>query len=546
MLNGLSKHTQDAGAALDYFLDDMYKDKETGQWIERKPPAELLEGDPDQLVALCDSLSFKHRYTTGVLSFTEEETAQINATPGLKEKFIEEIREFAYAGVKKDDCKPLGVVQHTHTGRLELNYFIPRVSLSSGKYFNPFPPNYDGRKGKGANDKFIEQNDIFVDYMCSKYNLQNPRDPKYAREIKINPYDPQKLNKTLLNELIGLKIESGQVKSRADIVDVLKSQGGTITRLGEDYISVKFDENKKSIRLKGGVYGSQSFDEIRAGFEAARAKFDRSPEEFEARYREVQAERAGEVEKRHDHKGLAAERAEDFDRKSAAELRDLGVELKDLKDSLPNYDDYRGRINRAVANDPALSSGEGAAGIEVGLSAGSSGAEPIMTGDKGSDELIRAFAKMQKKMAAEDIQRAKTRWQLDPKQEQMVREVSDLLCKLFTGLATGKNIVHGRPGAMTPADIADARKEIQLQRRVLNLELKALGVVVKTKERTEPLRDIMDKPKAAGFEAKRSPAVSAGSAEIPTSTAQIGDLLGLGRDGKKFKPKPRDESPTYD
>jgi hypothetical protein len=512
MIHGLSKHTQGAASAVAYFLDDQFfmeadpaSDK-PGEWREREPKPVLLEGDPAQMTALCDSLTFKNRYTSGVLSFSAEETAKIAATPGLKEQLIEELRDFAYAGVKKDDCKPLLVVQHEHTGRLELHYLIPRVNLESGKYFNAFPPNYDGKRGKGSGQEFIKQNNTFVDYVCSKYGLQNPRDPAFAREIKFNKFDPQAVNKKLINEHVGKHIEQGDIKSRADIVKFLENAGGTITRQGKDYISVKFQENNKSIRLKGGVYGDQSFDEIRKSFDSAKAKFH-SPDAaagFEARYKETQQFRVAEVEKRHDLKGLAAERAEGFDRKSAAELKSYGDELSALKDSLPSYDQHRSRINSAIASDPVLASGDGPAGIEVGLAGSSSGAEPIMTGDKGSDELIRAFAKMQKKMAAEDIQRAKTRWQIDPKQEQMIRDISDTLSKLFTGLATGKNLITGRPGAMSPADIAEARREIQVQRHQLQRELKAVAQVVKVKERTEPLRDILDKPKAV--EAKALPA----------------------------------------
>lgn len=508
MIHGLSMHTQNAAGAVAYFLDDVYMDKATGEWLERDPPAEILEGDPDQFIALCESLTFKNTYTTSVMSFTKEETAQIDATPGLKEKLIEEMRDFAYAGFKNDDSKLMFVTQHTHTGRLELNYLIPRVNVESGKYFNPYPPNYSGKRGPGNNQDFLKHNDSFIDYVCSKYNLQNPRDPAYAREIKITPFDPQTANKKLINEYVGKHIERGEIKSRADIVKFLENAGGTITRQGKDYISVKFDDNSKAIRLKGGVYGDQSFDEIRAGFEAARAHFKLPPEIHEANFREVQQFRAAEVEKRHELKGLAAERANDFDRKSASELKSYAIELNDLKESLPDYDRHRVRINDAIASDPSLSSGDGPPGIENGLSDCSSGADPILTGDPGADQLIRAFNKMQRKLANEELQRSKTKWQIDPKQEQQIKDLSDSLCKLFTGLATGKNLMTGRPGAMQPADIAMARREIQAQRQALQRELKAVAVVVKQKERTEPLRDIMDKPKEpVGFEAKAAPAL---------------------------------------
>lgn len=516
MINGLSKYTKNASSAVAYFLDDKYfkviegdevnqdtydPEQKRGDWLERKPKPVVLEGDPEQITALCNSITFKNRYTSGVLSFNKEETAKIAATPGLKEKLIEELRDFAYAGVKQDDSKPLLVVQHEHTERLELHYLIPRVNLESGKYFNPFPPNYEGKRGKGANQEFIKQNDSFVDYVCAKHGLQNPRDPSVAREIKINKFDPNKVTKKKINDQISALVKSESIQSKEDVVKHLQEAGGVITRNNSDYISVKFGDNK-AMRLRGGYYSERSFEESRQGLRSAAERVARPIEEIESAYAEVLSRRAGEVEKRHDLKGLAADRAGEFDRKSAAELKSYGDELSALKDSLPGYDQHRDRVNAALASDPVLANGDGPAGIEVGLAGGSSGAEPIMTGDKGSDELIRAFAKMQKKLAAEDIQRAKTRWQIDPKQEQMIRDISDTLSKLFTGLATGKNLITGRPGAMQPADIAMARREIQVQRQALQRELRAVAQVVKQKERTEPLRDILDKPKAADFEAK--------------------------------------------
>lgn len=561
MINGLSRHSINAASAVAYYLDDKFFDtdinadvdldaydpKRKGEWRLREPRPVLLEGDPEQMVALCNSLTFKHRYTTGVLSFSPEETEMIDATPGLKENLIQEIRDFAYAGVKNNDCKPMMIVQHTHTGRLELNYMFPRVHMESGKYFNPFPPNYTGATGKGAAQKYIEHNDAFVDYVCSKYGLQNPRDPEYAQEIKINPFDPAKAEKTAINKEISDLVGTGHIRSRDDVVNWFKNSGGTITRMGKDSISVKFADKSKAMKFKGSYYGEQSHAAIEAGLDAAKEQFNRSPEKFESAFREVQAERAGEVESRHDLKGRAAERAEDFDRKSTAELRAYDDELSATKSSLNNYDGHRHRVNDALIEDRSLvTAGGSAKGIEVGIAGGSSDAEPILTGDPGTDQLIRAFARMQKKLANEEIQRAKARWQIDPQQEKMVREISDMMTKLFTGLATGKNLFSGRPGAMTRDDIAQARQVIQQQQKELQTELKAVAVVVKQRERVEPLREIMKPAEPKAFEAKTSPTNIAGSGGgLQTSTDQIGDLLGMGKDGKKPKPKPGAESPTY-
>ena len=537
MIHGLSKHTQGAGGAVDYFLDDQYfeahptpENPRAGEWREREPKPLVLEGDPKQIVALCDSLSFKNRYTSAVLSFSEEETAHIAANPGMKAEILEDLREFAYAGVKSDDCKPMLVVQHEHTGRLELHYLIPRVSLESGKYFNPFPPNYDGRRGKGTNNIYKEQNDTFTDYMCSKYGLQNPRDPLIAREIKINKFDPNKVDKKAINEAVGKLIDSGGIKSREDIVSFLEKAGGTITRKGADYLSVKFDDNKKAIRIKGEFYGERSYSEIRERIERTAERINRPFEEIESAYAEVLSERADEVEKRHSLNGLAAERADDFDRKSTTELNDYAGELSATKDSLVDYDESRHSVNSYIADNSALvhlaDSSSTVDGIGGGVDDATSGVGPMQTGDPVIDKMNREFHKMKTKLANEDLQRSKSLWRIDPEQEKRLLEIRNWITKLFAGLSLGRNFFTGSSEPMAPRDISLVRGMITQQRRELQRELKAVAVVVKQRERAEPLREILDKPAEPVFEAKPNDDTDGKRPPMRPRRAEEGTTLG--------------------
>jgi tRNA-dihydrouridine synthase len=556
MIHGLSKHTQGAGGAVDYFLDDQYfdqpegQDPETGEqapgeWRERDPKPVVLEGDPAQIVALCDSLSFKNKYTSAVLSFSPAETAWVNANPGMKESIIEDLRQFAYAGVKSEDCKPLLVVQHEHTGRLELHYLIPRVSLDSGKYFNPYPPNYDGRQGRGTNDVYKKQNDTFTDYMCSKYGLQNPRDPSIAREVKINKYDSNKVDKKAINDAVGKLIDSGGIKSREDIISFLEKAGGTITRKGTDYISVKFDGNQKAMRLKGEYYGERSYSEIRERIERTAERINRPFEEIEQEYNETLSERASEVESRHGLKGLAADRAEDFDLKSTAELRDYGDELKATKDSLGDYDESRNSVNTFIVDNPSLvHAADAASGTDCAIEGGvdSSLVGPIQTGDPIIDRMLREFHKMLVRQVAEELQRSKKRWQIDPEQEKRLKEIREWITKLFAGLSLGRNFFSGSAKPMAPREIAQVRQMIVHERRDLERELRAVATVIKQRERVEPLREILGKPGGHAdpvVDAKPTDIEAGSSAGLQTSTADIDELMGLkrGKDGKLLKPK---------
>lgn len=542
MIHGLSKHSQSgASAAVDYVLSDDYFDDETKEWTTRDPAPVLIEGDPELMKNLCNSLSFKNKYTSGVLSFSKEESAHIWAHPGMKEAILEDFKTFLFAGIDKDDCKPLLVVEHGHLGRIELHYQTPRVHLESGKYFNPFPPNYGSTRGLGANKTYKAHNDAFTDYICKKYELQNPRDPKVARDMKIYRFDPNKVTKEAINKRVNHMIDRGAIKSREDIVSYLEKAGGKITRNGDDYISVKFDENKRAIRLKGPMYGKECVAEIRHRYGRAVEGRTAEAEGIDGRYAEVLSRRAEEVEKRHSLKGLAAERAEDFDRQSMSELTSYANELKAAKDTLHGYDDYQRGVSNYLVDNSALITEQGA-GIASGIAESCSDADPILTGNPGSDQLIRAFHNMQKKLAAEEMQRVKSMYRIDPEHEKRVREISDMLAKFFGGLLTGKNLISGRPGAMSLDDIAQARQMIRLQQQELQRELKAVAVLVKQRERTEPLRDILDAPKAKAVEAKPTDdtgtTVSGGGA-LQTSTSGISDLLGLKYDknGKLIKPK---------
>lgn len=133
---------------------------------------------------------------------------------------------------------------------------------------------------------------------------------------------------------------------------------------------------------------------------------------------------------------------------------------------------------------------------------------------------------MQKKMASEEIQRAKARHQIDPNHEKMVREFTDSMTKLFGGLAMGKNLISGRPGAMSPGDIAMARQMLKEQHAELQRELRAVAAVQKVRERTEPLREILkpEEPEAKAVVEAKAKAVEAKPAQ-PALSEHFADFI---------------------
>lgn len=356
MIHGLSKYTgannDSAKKAIEYFLSKDFYDMDAKKWKKREPAAELISGDREAIERLCAECEFKNKYTSGVLSFSDEESRILKSEPGKLDQILEDWKDFAFAGVK-DDCRSALIVKHEHKNRLEFHYFIPRINIESGKYFNPFPPNYNGKRGKGANSEFISDNDTFTDFMCKKYGLQNPRAPEVARSIKIGTYDAQKDIKQKVHSHLVKAISTGSINNRDDIKAALEDSGFEITRAGADYISVKAPGAQKAMRLTGGIYEDRkSFEHFRTELEFT--KNNRDFEEVARSYDSVLQKRTSEVKKRHRIKGAAALRTEKFEQHSEKEINETTELLQSLRSNLPLFDTIYDNTIDFINNNPNI------------------------------------------------------------------------------------------------------------------------------------------------------------------------------------------------
>lgn len=498
MMHGVSSHTVNAEAAIDYCLDEEYFDKEEQTWKRRDPPPELLEGNPMQMRALCDSLPYKNKYVSAVLSFTKKETELIDNTPGMKEAIIEDLRNFIYAGFKNEDSKVMLITQHTHLDRLEMHYQVPRVNLESGLSFSPFPVRYDDT-APGAKNLFIEQNNAFVDHMCEKYGLQNPRDPAIERAYKDPSFEKYTENKDIRKHVVATineLIDCGKIKSRDDMTSFLKDSGAEITRQGKDYFSFKFPEMKQAIKLKGELYGEQSFEQIGKNFEQRKEDFEESRENAQARYAEVNDRRADEIEGRHGKRRDEAERAEHIDPGAERELRDTANTLENQLGSLGR--DVDNVANDAIRAHPGLMSavtmgggGGGGGGAEVAeTSAGKTG-NPVL------DELISSFHAWLKAQAKKRAAAVSASFP-GPQSPATKKGILDYI-KLFAdqvkfkaSVATGYNLVEPGRGKMTTDDMKLYRKAITDQLKEANRDIKELERLHKAQDRVKTVREPMD------------------------------------------------------
>ncbi|MHA7114893.1 relaxase family protein [Pseudomonas promysalinigenes] len=480
MINGLSKWTTNAGKAIDYFLGETYFDKELEKWKPRDPAPVILEGDPQSMKFICDSLEFKNRYTTGVLSFNLEETAKIAANPELKKQILKDFKDFAFAGVP-ESARQFLAIEHAHTGRLEIHYMLPRVHLESGKYRNPFPPNYDGKRGKGNNSAFIQENDSYIDHACNKFGLTNPRDPALARDLKISGFDKEAATKKEIHGLICGLVDSGHVTCREDIQNFLVELGGKITRDGDDYLSVKFGDDKKSIRLRGDIYDKAYFGAKGISKDQVHSQTRAQTGSIEQRFQDAMEVRAQETQRRHSSK-------ESGDQKIAGddiELNESKLELEsefneliaaheefenstyDLPDVKSAAADFASSHSSQIADYKAATADIGA-GVDIGE----------LSTIETDDPVIRFFQNQFKLQLQKEMQRAqaasKRLWgtpTASAKSDELLAERVGIIFKAAFGISTGVDI--NRPGhAYTRTQLYQDTAKVaeSTQQRVLMLE----------------------------------------------------------------------------
>ena len=126
--------------------------------------AHVLRGDADQTKQLIDSLSFARNYTSGTLSFSEE-----NIPDHQKQALMDEYTKMLLAGLDADQYDVLWV-EHRDKDRLELNFLIPNVELGTGKRLQPY---YDKVDRDRVNAWQQAVND--------RYGFTDPHDPQNKR-----------------------------------------------------------------------------------------------------------------------------------------------------------------------------------------------------------------------------------------------------------------------------------------------------------------------------------------------------------------------------
>lgn len=200
--------------------------------------ATLLRGDAEETKALIDSNDYAQRYTSGVLSFEEKDISD-----DAKQQIMDSFEDALLPGLDGDQYNVMWV-EHQDKGRLELNFLVPNVELTTGKRLNVYYDPVDRPRL-----------DAWKDLANDEHGLSDPNDPDKQRALCTPgnlPRDKAKAQEQLTQSLLGM-VEQGQINSRDDVVSTLENAGFNVTRQTKSSISIE-DPEGKPMRLKGALY----------------------------------------------------------------------------------------------------------------------------------------------------------------------------------------------------------------------------------------------------------------------------------------------------
>ena len=228
--------------------------------------ARVLLGDPDEVTEIINGLPFAKVYTSGCLSFHEDD----KLAEAQKFDIMADFEAMMFVGLEPHQYTSYWV-EHTDKGRVELNFVFPNVELVSGNHLQVYYHNRD-----------LNLVNSWKNLTNDKYGFINPSDLENRRDVtpsigpnllkdwdqsnkqkiidKLKHYQSiedfkQQLTDVVLTQAALRQQTDEPLTCQDDVAKLLEDFGFEISRRGKDSISIKNpDPTKKNIKLKGVIY----------------------------------------------------------------------------------------------------------------------------------------------------------------------------------------------------------------------------------------------------------------------------------------------------
>ncbi|AME02484.1 relaxase/mobilization nuclease domain-containing protein [Moraxella osloensis] len=237
-----------------------------GTHTQPRDKARLLLGDADEVTEIINGLPFAKVYTSGCLSFHEDD----KLTEAQKFDIMADFEAMMFVGLEPYQYTSYWV-EHTDKGRVELNFVFPNVELISGNHLQVYYHNRD-----------LNLVNSWKNLTNDKYGFINPSDLENRRDVtpsigpnllkdwdqsnkqkiidKLKHYQSiedfkQQLTDVVLTQAALRQQTDEPLTCQDDVAKLLEDFGFEISRRGKDSISIKNpDPTKKNIKLKGVIY----------------------------------------------------------------------------------------------------------------------------------------------------------------------------------------------------------------------------------------------------------------------------------------------------
>ncbi|MCG0015037.1 relaxase/mobilization nuclease domain-containing protein, partial [Vibrio parahaemolyticus] len=208
---------------------------------------------------------------------------------------MESFEKTLLAGLEPDQYDIVWI-EHRDKDRLELNFHVVNMELSTGKALTPYVHSRD-----------IKRIDTWKCIVNDTFGVSDPNDPSKRRTFTFgdNSLPRRDLMKQVDNYLFGLAGE-GELNSQSDVINALNAiEGVTVTRNTKTSISFKAEGHEKPLRLKGDMYGKSY-----RGIENLAAEQARRLQAFNAERDQRLKENKRELRERNQH--IADQRREQY------------------------------------------------------------------------------------------------------------------------------------------------------------------------------------------------------------------------------------------
>lgn len=306
--------------------------------------AKVLSGDVELTSAIIDSSRFTKKYTSGCLSFAEADLPEAD-----KKKIMADYEACLFPGMSPDQYNILWI-EHRDKGRLELNFVIPNVELSTGKRLQPFYAPAD-----------LGRVDCFKKIVNHDYNLHDPDDPENRQlssvqlnedgEIKpkVKEVGKSQTADEIANTVDTLVMQAyldGKIKDRDDTIlfltDELKLN---VSRVTKGSISILLPDRKRPIRLKGEMYEQGFTTDDRPDSEEEARRADSYRERISRDITAVKAEYSDRIESK---RTALAERYRSIEQTHSAESRFVATTTYRADQSIQQL--YETAINKSSSS----------------------------------------------------------------------------------------------------------------------------------------------------------------------------------------------------